>query len=156
MFELKFIGCELHRGQLWGDSQATGSTGVEHCLSLFSSEVTRSNGDNTIVSDAQITSLPSEIFHMLIGKCSHTFAVLSQAIMEKVGAMFNSSTDNVNSNEVELLRHKVRNILGDNGIILCPAHPTLAPFHYQSYTKPFNFLYTGRVGDRVDYHGRQC
>ena len=129
---------------------------LEHCLSLFSSEVTRSNGDNTIVSDAQITSLPSEIFHMLIGKCSHTLAVLSQAIMEKVGAMFNSSTDNVNSNEVELLRHKVRNILGDNGIILCPAHPTLAPFHYQSYTKPFNFLYTGRVGDRVDYHERQC
>eukprot|EP00094_Tigriopus_californicus_P010523 TCALIF_10151-PA protein Name:"Similar to FAAH2 Fatty-acid amide hydrolase 2 (Homo sapiens)" AED:0.16 eAED:0.16 QI:0/0.42/0.25/0.75/0.57/0.75/8/46/523 len=34
-------------------------------------------------------------------------------------------------------------ILGTNGVLLCPAHPTTAPYHFQSYSKPFNFIYSG-------------
>ncbi|TRY76267.1 hypothetical protein TCAL_10151 [Tigriopus californicus] len=37
----------------------------------------------------------------------------------------------------------VQDILGTNGVLLCPAHPTTAPYHFQSYSKPFNFIYSG-------------
>merc|ERR1711974_288632 len=32
--------------------------------------------------------------------------------------------------------------LGANGILLSPAHPTPPPYYYESYLKPFNFVYT--------------
>jgi len=32
--------------------------------------------------------------------------------------------------------------LGDDGVLLCPAHPTRVPFHGETLLKPFNFLYT--------------
>ena len=28
-------------------------------------------------------------------------------------------------------------------MLLCPPHPTVAPFHCQPLAKPFNFLYSG-------------
>ena len=54
-------------------------------------------------------------------------------------------TDPEMFDEVELLRNKVRNILGDNGVLLSPIHPTPPPHHYQSYTKPLNFLYAAMI-----------
>ncbi|RXG61594.1 Fatty-acid amide hydrolase 2 [Armadillidium vulgare] len=33
-------------------------------------------------------------------------------------------------------------LLGEDGILLFPSHPTFAPFHRESYLKPMNFVYT--------------
>lgn len=32
-------------------------------------------------------------------------------------------------------------LLGDDGVLLCPPHPTTAPYNFQSFTKPINFVY---------------
>lgn len=44
--------------------------------------------------------------------------------------------------DVETLRNEIRELLGDDGVLLCPAHPTRVPFHGETLLKPFNFLYT--------------
>ena len=67
--------------------------------------------------------------------------------ISQIPAIFRGSeeTEPEAFDEVELLRNKVRNILGDNGVLLTPPHPTPPPHHYQSFTKPFNFLYAAMI-----------
>lgn len=44
--------------------------------------------------------------------------------------------------DVETLRNEIRELLGEDGVLLCPAHPTRVPYHGESLFKPFNFLYS--------------
>ena len=37
--------------------------------------------------------------------------------------------------------NEMKELLGENGILLCPTHPSVAPFHSQSYFKPINVMY---------------
>jgi len=49
----------------------------------------------------------------------------------------------VNGNgALEKLKSQFVSLLGSNGVMLSPAHPTTAVHHCQSFTKPLNFLYT--------------
>jgi fatty acid amide hydrolase 2 len=44
--------------------------------------------------------------------------------------------------DVETLRNEFRELLGDDGVLLCPAHPTRVPYHGETFLKPFNFVYS--------------
>ena len=116
---------------------------LHNCLALFSSEVSKVN-KTTLCNDAGISWVSWELVKMIFGRSSNTFPVLIQSFMERIGEFFNTSSHskNYDNDEVLLLKNKVQNILGDNGILLSPLHPTLPPYQYQSYTKPFNFLYS--------------
>ena len=86
----------------------------------------------------------------MIGRGTFSFPALLQALIERLSQGLSlifgkSETDPDAFDEVELLRNKVKNILGDNGVLLSPIHPTPPPHHYQSYTKPFNFLYAAMI-----------
>ena len=123
---------------------------LHNCLSLFSSEISKSARGQTLCSDLGDPWLSLEFLKFLLGRGTFSFPALLQALMERisqVAAIFRGSqeTDPDMSDEVELLRNKVRNILGDNGVLLSPIHPTPPPLHYQSYTKPFNFLYAAMM-----------
>lgn len=43
--------------------------------------------------------------------------------------------------QVETLKNELKELLGEDGVLLCPTHPTIAPFHLQSYLKPINVMY---------------
>lgn len=36
----------------------------------------------------------------------------------------------------------LKRLLGDNGVLLYPSHPTLAPYHNEPLFRPLNFTYT--------------
>lgn len=118
-----------------------------NCLSLFSSEVSRATS-TSLCKDAGISWVSWELVKMIFGRSSNSFPVLIQALMERMIDFFKISNQNNENNDYEftdevlLLKNRVQNILGENGIILSPLHPTLPPYQYQSYTKPFNFLYS--------------
>ena len=42
----------------------------------------------------------------------------------------------------ETLRNEFRELLGDDGVLLCPAHPTQVPYIGETIFKPFNFVYS--------------
>lgn len=91
-----------------------------------------------------------------VGQGRHTLPSLSQALFERVGQMVNmgavlmekginrSVHDDLppENQALEKLKSQFCSLLGDNGVMLSPSHPTVAVHHCQSYTKPLNFLYT--------------
>ena len=43
----------------------------------------------------------------------------------------------------ETLRQELNTLLGEDGVLLYPSHPSPAPYHNHLLLKPFNFAYTG-------------
>ena len=121
---------------------------LNNCLAMFSTAASKCN-TGSLIEDSGISWVSVELLKMLTGRSSFTFPVLAQSLMERTqnvvtalsSSESDSDTDQVIS-ELELLKNKVHNILGDSGLLLSPAHPTPPPYHHQSYSKPFNFLYT--------------
>ena len=123
---------------------------LHNCLSLFSSEVSKSSRGYSLCSDLGDPWLSLELVKLMVGRGTFSFPALLQALIERLSQGLSlifgkSDTDPDAFDEVELLRNKVKNILGDNGVLLSPIHPTPPPHHYQSYTKPFNFLYAAMI-----------
>ena len=124
---------------------------LDNCLAMFSAAASKCN-NASLVEDSGLSWVSAELLKMLIGRSSYTFPVLVQSLLERTHNVVNclSSSDDPEPNhgtdliisDLELLKNKVHNILGDSGLLLCPAHPTPPPYHYQSYSKPFNFLHT--------------
>ena len=74
----------------------------------------------------------------------HSFPFLVSATMESVSGLIPTSSKPCQSSisvDLETLKNEVSEMLGDDGILLCPTHPTVAPFHRQSYFKPINPMY---------------
>ena len=44
--------------------------------------------------------------------------------------------------DLETLKNEFRELLGDDGVLLCPTHPTRVPYHGETILKPMNNLYT--------------
>lgn len=123
---------------------------LHNCFSLFSSEVSKSSLGLSLCSDLGEPWLWLEVVKSLLGRGNFTFPALCQAVMERVSNVASlilgrRDKDPEEFDEVELLRNKVRKILGERGVLLSPVHPTPPPHHYQSYTKPFNFLYAAMI-----------
>lgn len=101
-------------------------------------------------------SILKEWSRWIVGRGGHIFPNLVNASMDRVSQgitwttrlmPFRSSqslkeTLKVNQGR-DSLKRELMDILGTNGVLLCPVHPTTAPYHFQSYTKPFNFIYSG-------------
>ena len=125
---------------------------LEDILSMFAAEMARTAPDSSLCADmvdgkgSAWVSL--EILRCMTGFGRHAAPVLVHAVIERTGQVvsyvvnkFGSKYDKSNQ-RLEVLKRRVNKILGSNGILLSPSHPTTPPYRYQSYTKPFNGLYT--------------
>lgn len=66
-------------------------------------------------------------------------------ITERLGPKSGSEKHIYLQQEVEALKKEMDDLLGQNGVLLYPTHPTPAPYHNEPLLKPFNFAYTGIV-----------
>ncbi|VDK18562.1 unnamed protein product [Anisakis simplex] len=82
-----------------------------------------------------------EFIKLLFGKSEHMFATISQALIEN-HPMYSEDRKRMIMADRDRLRREVCDLLQDDGILLFPSFPTLAPFHNQPLLTPFNFLYT--------------
>ena len=125
---------------------------LKNILSLYTKEMSRLSPNNSLCSDIVNRDgsvwVSLEILRSMTGFGRHTAPVLAQAAMERAGQITSFAgsifgfKQFLNNQKLTVLKTRINNILGDNGILLSPAHPTTPPYRYQSYTKPFNFLYT--------------
>ena len=124
---------------------------LREALSLFSRELSRLDPSSSLCSDIGIWSVCWESARCLVGRGRHSLPVLAQAVAERLGLLVtgvrslvsgSSSPPQESGLQLARLRQRLNAALGPDGILLSPAHPTTPPYQYQSYLKPFNFLYT--------------
>lgn len=86
-----------------------------------------------------------ELMKWFFGASKHTFIGLTTAIMDSAQCKHGSPKyDHLVSKRNEL-RAELQKLLGDNGVLIYPTHPTVAPYHNEPIMRPINFSYTGIV-----------
>jgi fatty acid amide hydrolase 2 len=125
-------------------------------LAMFTEELSRLDPSASLCSD-MVDGRGSawvglEMARSLCGRGRHSAPLLAQAAMERAAQLGGwaagllvkapSTAQSRPSPALIELRDRVNQLLGKDGLLLSPAHPTQPPFHYQSYLKPLNFLYT--------------
>lgn len=84
-----------------------------------------------------------EFVSLFLGRRRYTFPALLTALLDQY------SDDRALAGErlIELnrLRNQLSQMLGTNGVLIMPVHPRLAPKHHTTYTRPFDFAYTGII-----------
>ncbi|XP_060084482.1 fatty-acid amide hydrolase 2-like [Ylistrum balloti] len=81
-----------------------------------------------------------ELFKWLVGCSQHTLPAISLGLFEKIQI---PETDKKFLRVFKKLESDVTNLLSNNGILLYPSHPKVAPYHNEPILYPFNFAYTG-------------
>ncbi|XP_076058754.1 fatty-acid amide hydrolase 2-like [Oratosquilla oratoria] len=102
----------------------------------------------------------TEITRFLLRRGHHTAPILLQAALEKVleevsflqhqrkvftGRDFSPASPVTSSKEPQwkVLKKQLQRLLGSDGILLYPSHPSTAPYHNEPLFRPFNFLHCG-------------
>ncbi|XP_034654757.1 fatty-acid amide hydrolase 2-A [Drosophila subobscura] len=86
-----------------------------------------------------------ELFKWLFGASKHTFIGLTTAIMDSAQCKHGSPKYDHMVRKRNDLRAELQRLLGDNGVLIYPTHPTVAPYHNEPIMRPINFSYTGIV-----------
>ncbi|XP_017068843.1 fatty-acid amide hydrolase 2-A [Drosophila eugracilis] len=86
-----------------------------------------------------------ELFKWFFGASKHTFIGLSTAIMDSAQCKHGSPKYDHLVRKRNDLRTELQRLLDDNGVLIYPTHPTVAPYHNEPITRPINFAYTGIV-----------
>ena len=85
---------------------------------------------------------PKELLKWILRQSDHTLPAIGLALTEK---LINTETS-MHKKFVKMghkLQKELDEILGPNGILLYPSHPTPAPYHGLPILRTFNFSYTG-------------
>lgn len=101
----------------------------------------------------------TEILRSMLGRARHTIPSLTQAGLGKLAGevkflkqqrkVFQGKENTPvttpliqGESQWKTLQMKVQRLLGESGVLLYPSHPTLAPYHSESFFRPLNFVYT--------------
>lgn len=84
-----------------------------------------------------------EFAKWLIGKSPHTIPCIGLGAIETVVASVKSKEVSEKIKGItQHLKTELEDLLGSNGILVYPSHPTVAPPHHKAIYTPFNFAYT--------------
>lgn len=86
-----------------------------------------------------------ELFKWIFGMSKHTFIALMTAVTDRLGIQHGTPQYYEKVKERDDLRHEFEKMLGNDGVFIYPTHPTVAPYHNEPITRPFNFSYTGII-----------
>ncbi|OWF55125.1 Fatty-acid amide hydrolase 2 [Mizuhopecten yessoensis] len=81
-----------------------------------------------------------ELLKWLVGCSQHTLPAISLGIVESFSM---PETDKKFLKVFDKLELDITKLLANDGILLYPSHPKLAPYHNEPILYPFNFAYTG-------------
>ena len=88
-------------------------------------------------------SFSKEFSRLLLGKRKYTFPALMTALLDTVAKDQSHQSENLQG--LEDLRRHLSEKLGKNGVLLMPVHPRKAPKLGSTYSRPFDFSYTGVI-----------
>uniref|UniRef100_A0A8C5WAL8 Amidase domain-containing protein n=1 Tax=Leptobrachium leishanense TaxID=445787 RepID=A0A8C5WAL8_9ANUR len=83
-----------------------------------------------------------ELLKWTFGFSKHTLPAIGLALTEKL-AKINTEGNKRMMQKAKLLKEEISSLLGDDGILIYPSHPKIAPRHHEPLAMAFNFAYTG-------------
>ncbi|KAI5702767.1 hypothetical protein M8J76_000855 [Diaphorina citri] len=78
-----------------------------------------------------------ELIKLPLGMCTITFS----SILKLIDMQLPLPSDQWAKEHTEILKTKLTELLGDNGVLVFPAAPESAPYHYATFFRPYNFTY---------------
>ncbi|KAF2901282.1 hypothetical protein ILUMI_04900 [Ignelater luminosus] len=90
-------------------------------------------------------NLPLELLKWCVGLSRHTLIALLTASLARLSPDPESATSVYMEQQRNVLRNKMSDLLGNDGVFLYPTHPTAAPYHNEPLIKPFDFGYSGII-----------
>ncbi|XP_063793060.1 fatty-acid amide hydrolase 2 [Pseudophryne corroboree] len=82
-----------------------------------------------------------ELLKWMIGLSPHTIPALGLTLTENL-ANLNTQGNAKMIQKAKNLKDELNSLLGNDGILLYPSHPKIAPKHHEPIAMPFNFAYT--------------
>ena len=92
--------------------------------------------------DKGFSAIKEFIKWLIIGKTPFTLPGLGLCIVENAPAWFPKRSQEF-IRQGEQLKIEFEELLGTNGVLLCPSHPKIAPKHSYPILTTFNWIYTG-------------
>ncbi|XP_055854926.1 fatty-acid amide hydrolase 2-B [Episyrphus balteatus] len=86
-----------------------------------------------------------ELLKFCVGQSKHTFIGLITALVDDAQTPFGSPKYHHLVKKRNDLRSELQDLLGENGVLIYPTHPTVAPYHNEPLVRPLNFSYTGII-----------
>jgi len=84
-----------------------------------------------------------EFAKWLVGRSPHTIPCIGLGAIETLSSLVKSKKEVEKVKGItEALKAELEDLLGPNGILIYPSHPTVAPPHHRAIYTPFNFGYT--------------
>ncbi|CAB3992929.1 Fatty-acid amide hydrolase 2 [Paramuricea clavata] len=84
-----------------------------------------------------------EVLKWCVGQSDYTFPAIRLAAFESLKNVLPKSLEQNSLRNGENLRVEIEEILGEDGVLLFPSHPSTALRHNVPIFKPNNFIYTG-------------
>ncbi|WP_246845087.1 amidase [Bdellovibrio sp. NC01] len=82
-----------------------------------------------------------ELFKLVMGRSSYIFPNLIVSLAEMLDTKPKDLEEELRA--LQKMRDDLHQIIGDNGILILPPHPRVAPKHREPLFSPFDFIYTG-------------
>lgn len=101
--------------------------------------------------DSQLDNLEGKInpyleaLKWLVGQSNHTFVGIMTAITEHQGIQYGTDKYHYMVRQRDELLEEMKAMLGDNGVLIYPTHPTVAPYHNEPIVRALNFSYTAII-----------
>lgn len=86
-----------------------------------------------------------ELLKWVFRQSKHTFIGLMTCLAERGICTYGDEKYEYLVSEKKAFRREITDLLGDDGVLLYPTHPTVAPFHNEPIMKPLNFSYTSVI-----------
>uniref|UniRef100_A0A8D2Q4N8 Fatty acid amide hydrolase 2 n=1 Tax=Varanus komodoensis TaxID=61221 RepID=A0A8D2Q4N8_VARKO len=83
-----------------------------------------------------------ELVKWMVGMSSHTLPAIGKILLLNKLVKYSPKTNAKLASMAQSLRTEMVNLLGEDGVLLYPSHPVVAPRHHTPLGMPFNFAYT--------------
>lgn len=81
----------------------------------------------------------AEFGRLAVGRSDHTFPLVALALFERLPELTPARTRKLREQALTLKR-QLEDVLRDDGVLVTPPYPTVAPKHYHALVPPFNFV----------------
>ncbi|XP_068104191.1 fatty-acid amide hydrolase 2 [Hyperolius riggenbachi] len=119
---------------------------MRYSLQIWSAIMSSDNGKEQsfshLMADGKSLWPSWELLKWIFGLSKFTLPAIGLALVETL-ANVNTQGNAIMVQKGKNLKEELNTLLGNDGVLIYPSHPKIAPKHHEPLAMPFNFAYTG-------------